>query len=407
VHWYNDGVLSISPCLHIHILQKQLISLVKASGLHDDACHTVRVNVGSRATVLQVTVPLSSHVPRDTDGSTTVSDTGTEVTNVTSLVTTCETELVVFTVHGDVLVVTLRELLDGLVNVLPSSWLAHRECAVVGVATSTVPITLKRLRVVGNLDTPLLGDANQEETCHPKMVTHGDAFTRTDLELPLTGHNLGIDTADVHARVETSTVVGLDEITSKDLSGACTTVIGTLGSREPTLWPADRSGTIGFEEGVLLLETEPRFDVLCEIHYLGSVVAVVCPVGSTVVVVCLCKDKDVVTTTEGVLEDRRRTEVDVGVVARSLVGGGAIKVPDAELTDVGNLFGDGSGLGAETAITVDPDILCLDLFALGKGEVGGEEVDALGGDELGHGGWMCFWGIELYEVRSTSTENDC
>lgn len=159
-------------------------------------------------------------MPRDTNRSTTVSDTGTEVTNVTSLVTTCETELVVFTVHGDVLIVTLRELLDGLVNVLPSSWLAHWECAVVGVATSTVPIALKRLRVEGNLDTPLLGDANQEVTCNPKMVTHGDAFTGTNLELPLTGHNLGIDTADVHASVETSTVVSLDEITSKDLSSA-------------------------------------------------------------------------------------------------------------------------------------------------------------------------------------------
>ena len=70
-------------------------------------------------------------------------------------------------------------------------------------------------------------------------------------------------------------------------------------------------------------------------------VAVVCPVGSAVVVVCLCKDKDVVTTTEGVLEDRRRTEVNVGVIAGSLVGRGAVKVPDAQLTDVGNLFGDG------------------------------------------------------------------
>lgn len=67
----------------------------------------------------------------------------------------------------------------------------------------------------------------------------------------------------------------------------------------------------------------------------------VCPVGSTVVVVGLCKDKDVVTATEGVLEDRRGTEVDIGVAAGSLIGGGAIKVPDAELTDVGNLFGDG------------------------------------------------------------------
>lgn len=175
-------------------------------------------NVGSGTTVFQVTIPLSSHVPRDTDGSTSVSDTRTEVANVTSLVTACEAEFVVFTIDGDVLVVTLRELLDRLVNVLPSSWLTHRECAVVGVGTSTVPITLKRLRVEGNLNAPLLGNANQEVTCNPEMVTHGDSFAGTNLELPLCGHDLCIDTADVHASVETSTVVGLDEIPSKDLS---------------------------------------------------------------------------------------------------------------------------------------------------------------------------------------------
>lgn len=159
-------------------------------------------------------------MPRDSDGSTTISDTRAEVTNVTCLVTARETEFVVFTIHCDVLVVTLRELLDRLVNVLPSSGLTHRECAVVGVATSTVPITLERLGVEGNFDTPLLGNANQEVTCNPKVITHGNAFTGANLELPLSGHNLRVDTADVHAGIETSTVVRLDEITRKDLSSA-------------------------------------------------------------------------------------------------------------------------------------------------------------------------------------------
>lgn len=70
-------------------------------------------------------------------------------------------------------------------------------------------------------------------------------------------------------------------------------------------------------------------------------VTVVCPVGGTVVVVGLCKDENVVTTTEGILEDRRRTEVDIRVVAGCLIGRGAIKVPGTELEDVGDLLGDG------------------------------------------------------------------
>lgn len=43
------------------------------------------------------------------------------------------------------------------------------------------------------------------------------------------------------------------------------------------------------------------------------------PVGGTVVVVGLCEDENVVTTTEGVLEDGGWTEVDIGVMTRSLV----------------------------------------------------------------------------------------
>lgn len=90
-----------------------------------------------------------------------------------------------------------------------------------------------------------------------------------------------------------------------------------------------------------MLDTEPRFSILCELHDLCGVVPIVCPVRSTVVVVGLCEDKDVITTTEGVLENRSRTKIDIGVAAGGLIGGGTIEVPDTELTDVGDLFGDG------------------------------------------------------------------
>ena len=70
-------------------------------------------------------------------------------------------------------------------------------------------------------------------------------------------------------------------------------------------------------------------------------VAEVGPVRGAIVVVALGEDEDVVATAEGVLEYGGGTEVDIRVVARSLVGGGAIEVPDAEGTDVGDLLGDG------------------------------------------------------------------
>lgn len=63
-------------------------------------------------------------------------------------------------------------------------------------------------------------------------------------------------------------------------------------------------------------------------------VTVVGLVGGTIVVVALSKDKDVLSATEGILEDGSGTEVDIRVVTGSLVGGRTIKVPDTEVTDV-------------------------------------------------------------------------
>ena len=145
-----------------------------------------------------------------------------------------------------------------------------------------------------------------------------------------------------------------------------------MGTRETALWPAIGSA-IGVEESVLLLETEPGDRVLGLLHDLGGMVAVVGPVGGAVVVVGLGKDEDVVTSAEGILEDGRGTEVDIGVMAGSLVGGRTIKVPDAELADVRHLLADGleegsgrrsgeeengiyCGLGAKTTVAIDPDI---------------------------------------------------
>jgi hypothetical protein len=90
-----------------------------------------------------------------------------------------------------------------------------------------------------------------------------------------------------------------------------------------------------------LLKTEPRVLVLGQFHDLGSVVTVVGPVGGTIVVVAFSKNKDVVTTAEGILEDGGGTKVYIGVMTRSLVGRRAIKVPGSELTYVCHLLGDG------------------------------------------------------------------
>jgi hypothetical protein len=100
----------------------------------------------------------------------------------------------------------------------PSS--THASGTEVGVASSTVPVTSQRLGVEGDLDTPLLGKTDEEVAGHPEVVTHLDTLARSNLELPLGRHDLGVDTTDLDTSVQADAVVGLNQITCEDLSGA-------------------------------------------------------------------------------------------------------------------------------------------------------------------------------------------
>ena len=126
-----------------------------------------------------------------------------------------------------------------------------------------------------------------------------------------------------------------------------TAIVGALGTRETTLGPTVRS-TVDVEQGVLLLKTEPGFLILGELHDLGGVVTVVGLVGSAVVVVALGKDEDVFATTERILEDGGGPQVNVGVATRSLAGGRAVKVPNTQLTDIGDFLVNGLYADSQT-----------------------------------------------------------
>jgi len=357
-----------------------LRGLIDKSRLNDDARHAIRVDVGGRTPILQVAITLSGDVTGDTDGSTTVSDARAKGADVTGLVATSETHVVVLSITSDVFVVLLGEFFNGGLNDLHTTLNTHGGGTEIGVASSTVPFTGQRLGVEGDLDVPLLGKADEEVTGHPEVVTHLNTLARANLELPLGRHDLGVDTADLDPSVQADAVVGLDQVTCIDLPGAGTAVVGALGTRETALRPTER-GTVDVEQGVLLLKTEPGFVFLGKVHNLGGVVTVVSPVGSAVVVVALGEDEDVVTTTEGVLEDGSGPQVDIRVAAGSLVGGGTVEIPDTQLTNVGDFLVNGTSLGTETTVAIDPNIFGLDFLALVEGEVWGQEFWTVG---VGH-----------------------
>ena len=177
-------------------------------------------DVRSGTPVLQVAVTLGGNVTGDTDRSTTVGNAGAESSDVASLVTTSEAHIIVISVHSNVFVVLLSELFDGSLNNLHTTLDTHGGGTVVSVASSAVPVTGQRLGVEGNLNTPLLGKTDEKVTGHPEVVTHLDTLARSDLELPLGRHDLGVDTADLNASIQADTVMGLNQVTCVDLPGA-------------------------------------------------------------------------------------------------------------------------------------------------------------------------------------------
>jgi hypothetical protein len=159
-------------------------------------------------------------------------------------------------------------------------------------------------------------------------------------------HDFSVGAGDLDPRVQAGLDVGLDNVTAEDLAGADTTVVRALGAREAAHRPAV-GPTVHVEEGILLLEAEPRLLLLVVRGELIAFVAVVVGVRRAVGIPALTDHQDVRGQTEGVWEDRHRAQVDVRVVARGLPGRRAIKVPfgkvlDGELAALWNL---GESLG--------------------------------------------------------------
>lgn len=172
-----------------------------------------------------------------------------------------------------------------------------------------------------------------------------DAFARTNLELPLGGHNFSVSSGDLDTREQASLVVSLYNISAVNLAGTNSTVVWTLGTWETIYGPA--IGSIGHvKKSVLLLKTEPWFMLLVGLHELGSLVAVVELVWRSIGIPALTDNQNVWALTEWIGEDSNRSEVNIGVVAWSLASRASVEVPlwqviNGEFTAFGDL---GEGL---------------------------------------------------------------
>ena len=107
-------------------------------------------------------------------------------------------------------------------------------------------------------------------------------------------------------------------------------VVGSLGSGEAALGPAE-GVLVLVQDGVLLLDAEPRVLVLGLLHDLVALLALVGLGGRLVVLEGLAEDELVVAAAEGVGVHGDRREVRVRVLALGLARRGTVVVPDGKL----------------------------------------------------------------------------
>lgn len=144
--------------------------------LHHDTSDLVGVGVGGGSSVLKVSVALVRTLPWNSDRSTTVGDTVREAIDAAGLVAAGQTESVVLTVHGNVLLVASLKLLDSSLDVLHAALNTHLLAGEVAVHTGTVPVTGDWLGVEGDLGAEFFGDTVEQETGHPEVVTHCEEY---------------------------------------------------------------------------------------------------------------------------------------------------------------------------------------------------------------------------------------
>ena len=135
--------------------------------------------------------------------------------------------------------------------------LAHGLGGEVGVHASAVPVALHGLGLNGNLHLVLLAYPIQQVASHPQVIANGDGVSRADLELPLTGHNLGVGSRNGKASLDAKRGVFLNQVTASNLHRTDAAVVRALRSREALRREAVGPARLGVEHGVFLLKAKP------------------------------------------------------------------------------------------------------------------------------------------------------
>ena len=128
--------------------------------------------------------------------------------------------LVVVTIETDVEVVFGSEFFHHVIDVVHSFGAFSHCCGgEVGVAARSVPVW-EEFGGERNINVVILSDTAENIARHPKVVSDRNAGAGSNLELPLTWHNLSIGSGNVDAGGEACAVVGVGDDSSESDVGA-------------------------------------------------------------------------------------------------------------------------------------------------------------------------------------------
>lgn len=314
--------------------------VVKTSGVDNGSRGHVGVDVGGRSSVLEVALALQGSLERDSDGDASIGHAPFEFFVTASLVSASQSLVVALAVDVDVLLMSLAKLLDGRLDDLHATFLSHGLGRVVEMAASAVPVARDGLGLEANLDSVLLGNSVEQIPGHPEVVAKVNRGQGADLELELARHDLDVDSSELDASVQAGSEVVLSDDSARGLSVSGTAVVLALGRREALGRPAKRPPVELVEaskQGVLLLDGAPWLlslgglvDLRSEMSEVG-IAGKQLLTGSSSSMPGLADDQDVVSSSQGVLEEVDRSENDLGVLGRSLLGRGAVVGPFRQL----------------------------------------------------------------------------
>lgn len=147
----------------------------------------------------------------DSERASSVSSSIRELADTGSLVDSSKSLVVVGSVKLDVESMLGFEVLHHVVDVLHfSGTSSHGLGREVGMASRTVPVG-EKFWLEGDGDTELFGASVEEVSSHGHVITLLNACAWTNLELPLSWHDLSISSGNLDSSVEAALVMSIVE----------------------------------------------------------------------------------------------------------------------------------------------------------------------------------------------------